>query len=609
MSGGDKRQFIYVQEGLALAEKLNWMRGMANLHNDAGLMVGDSGNNTLARKHFLASFALNNSLNSPLNLINNLNNIGRSYQRESDFSNATDNFFKALSIAEKLGNEEKIALVGTNITSAYITQKNYPKAIEYAAFTLKYAELSHAPDQIGKALLMTGVIKAETKDTPSAKVYLQRALQIYANEKNRKQEAAVLANLASLEFPDYEKVVALCLRAQTIFDETGPAYIGSIGNLVNLGSNYYQLGRKATGPKRAYWFRQSEACLVRSADLCKQTANEEYLATVYLSLSDLGEARMQYKSALDYHKLATGINDSLFSQDRKNTIAGLESRHNLAVKDQEIALNHAMLVSQRKTQVALGIGLLLAGVIGAMYYRQAKNRKKTNTTLLVLNNRLDEANKIKSKFFGILSHDLRSPISSLLNFLNLLRNEPDLLKEEEKEAFRQEIAKSAEDLLQTMEAMLLWSKEQMANFKPDIKFIRINTLFEYLNRFFASTSQVSIQYSGDGDLEVLADENYLKVIMQNLTSNAIKAVGNSPDAAIQWNASMEKGRVVLSITDNGPGINADQAKSLFGDAEVVNSKTGFGHHLIRDLAKAIRYQITVDSTPGMGATFHLIALS
>jgi signal transduction histidine kinase len=49
-------------------------------------------------------------------------------------------------------------------------------------------------------------------------------------------------------------------------------------------------------------------------------------------------------------------------------------------------------------------------------------RKKTNTTLLHLNNELDEANKIKAKFFAIISHDLRSPIANLVSFLNLKKD-------------------------------------------------------------------------------------------------------------------------------------------------------------------------------------------
>ena len=62
---------------------------------------------------------------------------------------------------------------------------------------------------------------------------------------------------------------------------------------------------------------------------------------------------------------------------------------------------------------------------------------------------------------------------------------------------------------------------------------------------------------------------------------------------------------MLSITDNGPGIAAEQAKALFDDSVTSNAKTGLGLHLIRDLAKAIQYRISVQSQPGQGTTFIL----
>ena len=180
-----------------------------------------------------------------------------------------------------------------------------------------------------------------------------------------------------------------------------------------------------------------------------------------------------------------------------------------------------------------------------------------------------------------------------------------MLAADEKLAYQQQISQSVHDLLQTMETMLLWSKEQMENFKPHIRMIKISELFDYLQKFFTQPAQISIRFNNPEALEVPADENYLKVIMQNLTSNAIKALNNHPGGTIEWKARKEKGQTILSITDNGPGINEEQAKSLYQEGNSCNAKTGFGHHLIRGLAKAIRYRISVESQPGLGTTFAL----
>src|SRR6478735_4560410 len=113
--------FSYSEEGLKLAEELKWKKGIANLNNNLGLFISDTGNYTLARVYLNKSYTLNKELGANFNLINNLNNIGRTYQAESDYTKAIDYFFKALAIAEEMKNNEQIALVGTNLTSAFFT--------------------------------------------------------------------------------------------------------------------------------------------------------------------------------------------------------------------------------------------------------------------------------------------------------------------------------------------------------------------------------------------------------------------------------------------------------------------------------------------------------
>ena len=135
--------------------------------------------------------------------------------------------------------------------------------------------------------------------------------------------------------------------------------------------------------------------------------------------------------------------------------------------------------------------------------------------------------------------------------------------------------------------------------------IAVGDLFDYIEKFFGQAEHVSIRFDYVPGTMIPADENYLRTIMQNLTSNAIRALKSTPDAVIEWKATTDKDKVILSISDNGPGIEPARAKSLFDESVVSNEKTGFGLHLIRDLAKAIRYKIAVQSEPGQGTTFIL----
>ncbi|WP_332369314.1 HAMP domain-containing sensor histidine kinase [Spirosoma telluris] len=145
----------------------------------------------------------------------------------------------------------------------------------------------------------------------------------------------------------------------------------------------------------------------------------------------------------------------------------------------------------------------------------------------------------------------------------------------------------------------------MQQFKPDIKVIPVESLYEYLQRFFTGVAHVRFCFDAPEGLQVATDEDYLRTIMQNLTNNAIHALKNNPDAFIQWKARPENGRVVLTITDNGPGMSQSQLKALYTNDAAIIGKSGLGLHLIRDLARAIACQISVRSEQGAGTEFQL----
>ena len=552
------KAFPFTDSALNMAEALHWTKGIARLNNLKGLLVGDTGNNKDSRVYFLKSYELNKQIGNNFGMISNLNNIGRSYQRESDFTQALEYFFKALTIAEEIKNNEQIALVGTNLASSFITQSDYKKGLQYAEMTLKFAELSHTPNNIGKAYYLIGEAKSDMKDTASAKQNLEKALKVYQEMGNAAGVSQTLTALGPLEIPDYKKALGIMLQAQDMLNEMGPGSFFSAGNQANIGKAYLQWAKQSSGKEKEEYLTKSGLYLTRAIDVYKNSGNDEYLADAYHTLSDLEAEKNNWKAALIGFKNFYTINDSIFSQEKKNDLASIENKHNLAIKDKEIAINKLELSSQRRTQAGLIIGLILLGIIGALLIWQNQIRKKSNARLTVLNNQLDEANKIKARVFGILSHDLRSPISTLISFIDLLRNEPETLTISDRKNYQQQIGQSTEDLLQTMETMLIWSKEQMKNFKPDIRTVSVDALFEYQSRFFDRISNSTIEYRNPEQLALTTDENYLQVIMQNLTSNAIKAVGNDPAGRIIWTTERAGVNTIISVSDNGPGMSTEE---------------------------------------------------
>jgi signal transduction histidine kinase len=598
------KTFAPAEQGLALAEKIGWKRGIANMHNNLGLFVSDTGNIELGNEHFKKSYAINKEIDSKPNEINNLNNIGRNFMAMSDFSNAADYFYQALSVAKELKSDDHIALVGTNLISCFFRQKNYAKATEYANLTIEHARIANNSRHLINGLMQLGATRLELKDTIGAKTYLQEALKVCEETGNMADKAKVLLNLVVTEYPDYETALVTALQTDTLVQQTAPGSATDMSINYTLAEVYHKLALQNSGVAKSNYQKNAWLRLVKAREMAEGNV-PEMMVSILLLQGDMEDEAGNYEASLHSFKRSTAMSDSLFSQDKKNEIAGLEGKHNIAIKDQEIALNKLVVASQQKTQWALIAGLGLLAVIGVMLFRQSRARQKTNAALTVLNTQLDEANKLKSRFFGILSHDLRSPIVNLVHFLELQKNDPDLLTEEDKQEHHQEISEAAENLLNTMESMLLWSKEQMQNFKPNIKQIAVADLFDYLERLFVIPDNINLEFITAPQLTLTGDENYLRTIMQNLTSNAVQALKKTNDGRIVWKAEKDNNGTRLSISDNGPGISADKARVLFDEKTVTNEKTGFGLHLVRDLAKSVKYNIVVESEEGKGTTFIL----
>ena len=187
--------------------------------------------------------------------------------------------------------------------------------------------------------------------------------------------------------------------------------------------------------------------------------------------------------------------------------------------------------------------------------------------------------------------------------MQLQKESPELLDDKTKQEIEEKTILSAENLLISMEDILLWSKGQMDNFEPQPKLILLNDIFEYAQNHFKSETKIQLIFENSNNISIFTDENFLKTIIRNFTGNAIKALINTENPIIVWKAWQEQSIIFLSITDNGTGANEEKFKALYNENEVIGIQSGLGLHLIRDIAKAINCDISVDSNIGLGTTF------
>lgn len=560
------------------------------------------------------SLKINSALQDEREIAKNLYNNGIISSRKSDYVKSVEHLFKSIELAKKFNNNILIQRCYRGLANSYCDQRNYDLALKYALESLKYANKTDNISETSYGIATLAEIYRLKGDLKNAEYNFQKAFSEFKKIKEEHGMAYVLTNWSLCYDKDFIKVFEMEMEAQKIWDEIAPENLMSVTNLGNIAYAFYEIAQNDSLKKvfqKKYPYNSREALLSESEkyyDKCltiaKKQKNLDCMLFYSESLSELQRLKGDYKNAYINLQLRNKINDSLYSQKNKNRIAALESEKEIEVRDKQIQINKINIQNKEKQKWYFVGGLLMLSFIGILLFNQSRNRKKTNEKLQKLNSELDEANKTKTRFFSILNHDLRSPVSNLIHFLHLQKESPELLDDESKKRLENKTIAGAENLLIAMEDMLLWSKGQMENFKPQPKKLAIKTVFEDTQKHFESEEVVQIKFENTQNIEVLTDENYLKTIIRNLTGNAIKALQKKENPTILWKAWCENNTTYLSISDNGFGASKDQFKALYDDKEVVGIKTGLGLHLIRDLAKAINCEIAVKSSEN-GTTFTL----
>lgn len=533
--------------------------------------------------------------------------LGEYYLDQSEYETFIGYQLKAVNykklLPKAVENTENIGVSYCQIASAYIKMKQFDKAIEYlndaqpyiktspyiSAFSCNYYIQCFAAqkklDSVQKYYKLTYTFPSE-KDSLFLNLSFanQSISKYYADEKeiNTAYKYAQKAVLFGEKSTDDEILMeANAIMGRVLYDKRD--YKEAIETLKKASKNAL-------------------------------TYDKEHFVMINKKLSESYAALSMWREAFYYNEIYSKYNDQMMQESAKQSIANAEARYQNKSKQQKIknlstenTIKNIQIEDANQLRIFLICGITLVCIIGLLLFKQNQNRQKTNLKLQALNQELDEANKIKARFFSILNHDLRSPVSNLIHFLHLQKENPEMIDEEMASRMQSKVISGAENLLTSMEDILLWSKGQMENFKPHFKRISVEKIFDETQKHFEQYENISISYENPENLILNTDKNYLKTIIRNLTGNAIKVLDKKENPEIIWKAKKENDQIFLSITDNGPGGSQEKFKALYDDSTVIGIKSGLGLHLIRDLATAIHCKITVCSTPNIGTTITIIS--
>ena len=228
--------------------------------------------------------------------------------------------------------------------------------------------------------------------------------------------------------------------------------------------------------------------------------------------------------------------------------------------------------------------------------------------LLAQKDQLEQSNIEKNKLMSIISHDLRTPLMNVQNYLELL-NEGEV-DSDERPMLEMSLLKSTNSAMEMLSNLLNWSKSQMEGVKVNLMNVHLlEALISTLDmqKIQALTKDIILTFHIPPKLMVVADIDMLQLVLRNLISNAIKFT--PPGGEIKVTATIVSQECKITVTDNGSGIpEAKQHKIFTIKSEATygtNNEKGVGLGLVlcKEFIERQGGRIAFESREGQGSSF------
>ncbi|MCE8423610.1 MAG: HAMP domain-containing histidine kinase, partial [Candidatus Methanoperedens sp.] len=250
------------------------------------------------------------------------------------------------------------------------------------------------------------------------------------------------------------------------------------------------------------------------------------------------------------------------------------------------------------------------GVLGI--FEDITERKVVEEEIKHKNELLQAMNAEKDKFFSIISHDLRSPLSAFVAATQILATEIQTMNIEEIREITQSMKSSATNIYTLLENLLEWSRLRRGgmDFVPEKLNLKekIDDCIDVLSES-ARKKEIQINVSIPGEVEIWADNHMFDAVVRNLVSNAIKFTHVGGKVTVE--AFYKNDHLVeVKVTDSGIGITPELKDKLFLLSEKTSrpgtegeSSTGLGLLLCKEFIEKNDGKIWVESEVGKGSTF------
>ncbi len=510
------------------------------------------------------------------------------YWELNHFDEAERFFLESLAINKKLANRNAIAMINNNLAMIYADKKDYQKSLDYFAETLLARRVGNEKTGIISALINQSVVYNKLEQYEPAIANLEEALDLAREMNDPKQMRSCYGMLSetyqkagntekSLYYYDYFKTFNELVTDTRIKKSTKELEIERLRA---------ELAESNAKQKDLELFKKDHQLTQKNEELEESNSEIKYLVDS-LTKKELAievikkEAKIKQLEAHEIIKKKQNTIKIILSFSIFVIIISLllllayrQKRHiNIKLKQQ----NEAIL--QQKEEILI----------------QKEEIVEQDKILKVTNVKLKELNIMKDGLTGMLIHDLKNPLGSIINLSK-----------------KKEIVNAGNQMLRIVNNILDVQKYEDTKMTLDIKnysLLKIANHALLQVRYLARYKNIKIENKIDNNIRIKADEEITERIFVNLLTNAIKYTPENKLIIIDAQKN-NTNFIQIQVTDNGFGIIEDKISIIFDKFAQTNARksgtirsSGLGLTFCKMAVEAHGGKIKVESKPNVKTTF------
>lgn len=595
-----------VKEGIAIAESTN----NDSIANYFYLKAGThyTYQNQLDTARFIFNDLLRNQTDQRLKALI-FSELGITYYYESNDTKTLEYFIQSFELYEQLRDTAKMAGLTNNIGAIYRYLEDYEGAERYLKKAIEYKLMMGDSTVLGSSYHNLGINYVDKNQPDSALKYLNMARGIRLKYQDQRGLAKTYTSLGAI-YKENGKLdsAEMYIRKAIFIDKALDDQVALSSDELSLAEIQFEQKAFESG------IRLAEQVLKKTNDARLKKSVLSFLSRAYTQVDEFYKAN-EIKGQL------IALMDSVYKAEKETALNELQVQFDTEQKETEIKQLSAenqiqKLQAEQDAQTRLILIIVAAAliVITLLLYSRFQSKAKSNALLQTKNRELAKLNQTKDRLFSIISHDLKSPLSSFHTITNSLSENWDQLEKEQLKDFIESLRDSSANVRDMMDNLLKWALAQTDQLQYTPEEVNVSTILDKVTDQLKSVSQLkSIHLKSDvlARKAIKADSQFVEIVLRNILNNALKF--SEMESEISIAIQEESNRQIISIADRGVGMDQQQIDRLLkGEIiaqDIQNSTekgTGLGLTLCKELMDKMGAQMEVHSEKNKGTTFKLI---